>query len=85
MDEARYDQLIEKRRTSGLSDAEANELGLILAEKEGRRQEYANASQGKLAPPPPEREDEVRGPAAPPPQADPGGDPVQRDDAGGDG
>ena len=84
MDETRYDQLIEKRRESGLSDAEANELGLLLAEKGGRRQEYANAQQGRLAPPPPEVE-EVRGPAAPPPEADPGGDPVQRDDAGEDG
>jgi hypothetical protein len=86
MDEARYDQLIEKRSTSGLSDEEANELGLLLAEKEGRRQEYANAGQGKLAPPPPELDEEetVRGPEAPPPQADPGGDPVQRDNAGED-
>ena len=42
-DEARYDELIEKRRTSGLSDAEANELGRIMAEKAGKGDEYTNA------------------------------------------
>jgi hypothetical protein len=42
-DEARYDQLIEKRRASGLSDAEANELGRIMAEKAGKGEEYTNA------------------------------------------
>jgi hypothetical protein len=42
-DEARYDELIEKRRTSGLSDAEANELGRIMAEKAGKSDEYTNA------------------------------------------
>lgn len=42
-DEARYDELIEKRRTTGLSDAEANELGRIMAEKAGKSEEYTNA------------------------------------------
>jgi hypothetical protein len=42
-DEARYDELIEKRRASGLSDAEANELGRIMAEKAGKGEEYTNA------------------------------------------
>jgi hypothetical protein len=36
MDEARYDELIAKRDgEEGLSDDEANELGKLIAEKEG--------------------------------------------------
>ena len=35
VDEARYQQLIEKRDGPGLSDEEANELGKLMAEKEG--------------------------------------------------
>jgi hypothetical protein len=42
-DEARYEELIEKRRTFGLSDAEANELGRLMAEKAGKGDEYTNA------------------------------------------
>ena len=35
MDEARYQQLMQKRDGSGLTDDEANELGRLMAEKEG--------------------------------------------------
>jgi len=35
VDEARYQQLMEKRDGSGLTDDEANELGRLMAEKEG--------------------------------------------------
>ena len=35
MDEARYQQLMEKRDGTGLTDDEANELGRLMAEKEG--------------------------------------------------
>jgi hypothetical protein len=36
MGEDRYQQLVEKRDRSGLSDAEADELGRLMAEREGR-------------------------------------------------
>jgi len=35
VDEARYQQLMEKRDGTGLTDDEANELGRLMAEKEG--------------------------------------------------
>ena len=41
MDEARYDELMAKRKTSGLSDSEANELGRLMAEKKGETYEAA--------------------------------------------
>ena len=37
----RYQHLLGKRRESGLNDAEAEELGRLMAEREG--QEYSNA------------------------------------------
>jgi hypothetical protein len=36
MGEDRYQQLVEKRDRSGLSDEEADELGRLMAEREGR-------------------------------------------------
>ena len=47
MDEARYDELMAKRKTSGLSDAEANELGRLMAEKKGET--YGGAAARKEA------------------------------------
>jgi hypothetical protein len=38
----RYEELLEKRHESGLSDEEANELGRMLAEREGK--EYSTNS-----------------------------------------
>jgi hypothetical protein len=35
VDEARYQQLMQKRDGTGLTDDEANELGRLMAEKEG--------------------------------------------------
>lgn len=46
-DDARYEQLVKKRGTVGLSDAEANELGKILAERAGKGEEYFNAQSKK--------------------------------------
>ena len=37
----RYQQLLDKRRESGLADEEADELGRMMAERDG--QEYSNA------------------------------------------
>jgi hypothetical protein len=36
MDEDRYQQLIDKRGTAGLSDDEADELGRLIAERDGQ-------------------------------------------------
>jgi hypothetical protein len=36
MDEDRYQQLIDKRGASGLSDEEADELGRLIAERDGQ-------------------------------------------------
>jgi hypothetical protein len=47
MDEARYEELMRKRSTTGLSDAEANELGKLMAEKKG--QAYGGAAARKEA------------------------------------
>lgn len=41
MDQARYRELMDKRRDEGLTDEEANELGRMMAEKEG--EPYSNA------------------------------------------
>jgi hypothetical protein len=43
MDQARYDELIGKRDGEGLTADEANELGRLMAEKEGRPEDYGNA------------------------------------------
>lgn len=43
MDEQRYDELVRKRDGEGLTEEEANELGRLMAEKEGRPEDYANA------------------------------------------
>jgi hypothetical protein len=45
MDQARYDELIKKRDEEGLTTQEAGELGRLMAEKEGRAEEYGNAEQ----------------------------------------
>jgi hypothetical protein len=42
MDEARFQELLRKRETQGLSDDEADELGRMFAEREGGT--YSNAS-----------------------------------------
>jgi hypothetical protein len=47
MDQARYDELMQKRSTSGLSDSEANELGRLMAEKKG--ESYGGAAARKAA------------------------------------
>jgi hypothetical protein len=39
----RYQQLIEKRDSEGLTKDEADELGKLLAERKGKGDEYANA------------------------------------------
>ena len=61
VDEKRIEELIAKRHEIGLSDAEADELGKLFADKEGKP--YSNAKLTKL--PPGERP--VEEPAAPPP------------------
>lgn len=43
MNEQRWQELKRKRDTSGLTDKEANELGRMMAEREGKP--YGNASQ----------------------------------------
>jgi hypothetical protein len=43
VDEERYQELLKKREESGLTGEEAAELGRLMAEKEGRGDEYANA------------------------------------------
>ncbi len=42
MDDQRFQELVHKRDTSGLTDQEADELGKMLAEREGLP--YGNAS-----------------------------------------
>ncbi len=64
----RYEDLIEKRRAEGLTDAEANELGQLFAEREGKP--YGNAdnpppavqAEGEGAPEEATRDDEVENP-----------------------
>jgi hypothetical protein len=41
MDQARFDELVRKRETVGLTREEADELGRLMAEAEGRS--YSNA------------------------------------------
>jgi hypothetical protein len=48
-DQNRFDQLIDKRGREGLSDEEANELGRLFAEKEGKP--YANAQSRRMGEP----------------------------------
>ena len=48
VDEKRIEELIDKRHEVGLSDAEADELGKLFAEKEGKP--YSNAKLSKLPP-----------------------------------
>jgi hypothetical protein len=48
VDEKRIEELTEKRRKTGLSDEEADELGKLFAEKEGKP--YSNARLSKLPP-----------------------------------
>ena len=48
VDEKRIEALIDKRHEVGLSDAEADELGKLFAEKEGKP--YSNAKLSKLPP-----------------------------------
>jgi hypothetical protein len=43
MDEKRWQELIQKRDTDGLTDQEANELGKMMAEREGKP--YGNADE----------------------------------------
>jgi hypothetical protein len=47
MDQARYEELIRKRDTVGLTRKEADELGRLLAESEGRP--YGNADEVETA------------------------------------
>ena len=42
MDEGRLQELEQKRDSSGLTDAEANELGRLMAERDGKP--YGNAT-----------------------------------------
>lgn len=39
----RYEELVRKREGTGLTAEEADELGRLMAEREGRGDEYANA------------------------------------------
>ena len=48
VDEKRIEELVDKRHEVGLSDAEADELGKLFAEKEGKP--YSNAKLSKLPP-----------------------------------
>ena len=48
VDEKRIEELIDKRHEAGLSDEEADELGKLFAEKEGKP--YSNAKSSKLPP-----------------------------------
>jgi hypothetical protein len=48
VDEKRIEELIAKRHETGLSDDEADELGKLFAEKEGKP--YSNAKLSKLPP-----------------------------------
>jgi len=48
VDEKRVEELIAKRKEVGLSDDEADELGKLFAEKEGKP--YSNARLSKLPP-----------------------------------
>jgi hypothetical protein len=48
VDEKRIEELIDKRHEAGLSDEEADELGKLFAEKEGKP--YSNAKLSKLPP-----------------------------------
>ena len=48
VDEKRIEELIEKRHEVGLSDDEADELGRLFAEREGKP--YSNAKLSKLPP-----------------------------------
>jgi hypothetical protein len=69
-DQARFDQLSEKRFEDGLSDDEENELGRLFAEKEGKS--YSNSQmqrEGGAAMPPVGAE---RTDLEPPPKAEPG-------------
>jgi hypothetical protein len=43
MDEKRWQELIHKRDTDGLTDLEADELGKMMAEREGKA--YSNADE----------------------------------------
>jgi hypothetical protein len=45
-DQKRFDELIDKRGREGLSDEEANELGRLFAEQEGKP--YANAQSRRM-------------------------------------
>jgi hypothetical protein len=46
VDDARFRQLLEKRTRVGLSHREANELGRLMAERDGRP--YSNADQEEM-------------------------------------
>jgi hypothetical protein len=48
VDEKRIEELIAKRHEAGLSDDEADELGKLFAEQEGKP--YSNAKLSKLPP-----------------------------------
>jgi hypothetical protein len=48
VDEKRIEELIAKRQETGLSDGEADELGKLFAEREGKP--YSNAKLSKLPP-----------------------------------
>jgi hypothetical protein len=48
VDERRIEELIERRQRVGLTDDEADELGRLFAEKEGKP--YSNAKLTKMAP-----------------------------------
>jgi hypothetical protein len=45
MDQARYEELVRKRDTVGLTREEADELGRLMAEKEGRTYSSADAQE----------------------------------------
>ena len=59
MDDERFEELKRKRRDEGLTDDEANELGRMFAEREGKP--YTHAGDGRGDEIPEARKDETEG------------------------
>lgn len=55
MDVQRYEELVHKRDDVGLSDQEADELGRMIAERDGAEYENADSIQAEAEDEPPSR------------------------------
>jgi len=55
MDAQRYEELVHKRDDVGLSDQEADELGRMIAERDGAEYENADTVQAEADEEPPSR------------------------------